>query len=82
MIRYIDGRSGQGFLCPNQAAIQPETIHANCLVAIVLPLVASFQQWRGLAGCDKCQKWAVFNNIYEGKLAILSPTVVSGHAGM
>lgn len=43
MIKYFDGRSDQDFLRPNQAVIQLETIHGNCLVAIVLPLVASFQ---------------------------------------
>jgi hypothetical protein len=82
MIRYFEGRPDQDFLRPNQAAIHPETIYANCLVLIVLLLVASFQQWRGLAGCYECQKWAVFNNIYEGILVILSLMVVSGHDGM
>lgn len=71
MIRYFDGRSDQDFLRPNQAAIHPETIYAYCLVLIVLLLVASFQQWRGLAGSEGGQKKADIYNIYEGKALIL-----------
>lgn len=73
----------RAFLFPLEALKSNVAIHGNCLVLIVLLLVASIQQWCGWAGNQDRQKKADIYNIYGGKdlIPVCDPFMVgSVHA--
>lgn len=86
MILVYDARpvmTCRAFLFPIEALKPYVAVHDNCLVLIVLLLVASIQQWCGLAGNHGRQKKADIYNIYGGKdlIPVCDPFMVgSGHA--